>query len=136
MPYYRKDKRKFLIDEALPPKNRLPKMRKRYSLEHIFHDFGKKGLEDEKIQIFAQKEKRTIITADKFFVKRFTKQTSVLKIVGTNLMTPEEIDQRLIKATDLYKNSLEYEGKIITASAKWVNEKIYNHKTIKERKYN
>lgn len=134
MPYYRKDKRKFLIDEALPPKNRLPKMRKRYDLKHIFHDLGKKGLEDEKIQILAQKGKRTIITADKFFVKRFTKQISVLKVVGTNLMTPEEIDQRLIKATDLYKNSLEYEGKIITATAEWVNEKTPNRK-IKKRKY-
>ena len=135
MPYYKKDKRKFLIDEALPPKNRLPKMRKRYDLKHIFHDFGKKGLEDEKIQMFAQREKRTIITADKFFVKRFTKQTSVLKLVGINLMTSEEIDQRLIKATDLYKNSLEYEGKIITATAKWVNEKTTNYK-IKKRKCN
>jgi len=118
-------RRKFLLDELLPPRKIFTKIKERYDLKHIVHDFKKKGLKDHEVRRFAQKRRRTIITGDKYFVGRITKETSVIRITGIDTMSIGEMDNRLIKATSLYKNPSDYEGKVVTVTPNCVNERNY-----------
>lgn len=90
-------KYKLLLDENLPPREKLHRLNNRYDLKHITHDYHKQGVSDQKVYELACKEERIIVTFNEsdfyqFSKKKITK-TGILAL-SANLST-EQIDKKM-----------------------------------------
>jgi len=53
---------KLLLDENMPPRQRLPRLNSRFDVKHIRDDLNQSGLKDQPVYTLASKLNRLIIT--------------------------------------------------------------------------
>lgn len=85
---------KLLLDENLPPKNKLIRLNNRFNIRHVVHDYHTSGLPDKEIFRIAEKEGRIIITLnERDFIGNSRKRSGLIGL-SPNLST-EEIDKKV-----------------------------------------
>ena len=91
---------KFVIDEDMPRSTGRTLKQSGYEVRDI-RDYGLRGVEDEKIYEFAQREQAVILTADRGFgnILRFSlgKHFGIVVIRFPNEMPTSEINRHLIE---------------------------------------
>lgn len=94
MPHFHKFK--LLLDEGLPPRNRLPRVNARYDIKHIRDDLKFVGLPDEKVYKHAVKLKRLLVVFNVKDYKELAEQNKETGIIGISQNLPfEQIDKKL-----------------------------------------
>lgn len=110
----------FLLDEDVMPRKLLARFTRRASitLRHIVHDEGKSGLKDWQVLQIARKQKRIVVTFDRKFVsdKTIAKNIAILCIVGGDILSADELQNRILRVVDIFPDPDDYFGKVIFAS--------------------
>ena len=97
MPTKRLQKHRLLLDEALPPKQRYPKLNSFHDVKHIEHDLKMGGSNDKNVYKYAIKEDRILITFNvKDFKPMLKNKTPSIIALSTNL-TNNEADLKICK---------------------------------------
>lgn len=100
---------KLLLDENFIPRDRLPRVNRRYDVKHIKHDYGKVGFRDADVYAFAVRENRILVTFnDKDFIDSASRSKKSGVIGVSAHMLADHIDKKLsarlrrAKSSDIY----------------------------------
>ena len=100
---------KVLLDEGFISKQSIKTVNSRHDVKHIKLDYGKEGLEDEKVYRRALKEGRLIVVFNVKDFKRLVLPSHNCGVIGVSRnLKDEEIDKKLLsllnksKKKDLY----------------------------------
>ncbi|HYT46010.1 MAG TPA: DUF5615 family PIN-like protein [Methylomirabilota bacterium] len=85
-----------LLDENIPARTKFPRLNNRHDLKHIRDDFRITGMFDPQVYVFAQRERRLILTfnGDDFKDLARKSRTTGILFISDNL-TDERIDTKL-----------------------------------------
>jgi predicted nuclease of predicted toxin-antitoxin system len=98
-------KPKVLLDENMPPRQKLPRTNHRFDVKHVALDLHKTGISDEEVYDFACKEKRLIITANYNDFLKHVDKSARSGIIGVSPnLSVEQIDKKLISKLIRSKN--------------------------------
>ncbi len=89
-------KHKILLDENMPPRQRLPYLNCRFDVKHISKDFKKGGIEDSKVYQEAVKQRRVIVTLNGNDFRDLATLSMQTGIIGVSEnLTYEQLDKKL-----------------------------------------
>lgn len=99
-------KHKLLLDENLPPRQRLAHLNERFDVKHIKHDLHLGGLDDAPIHQLAVTQQRIILTKNVQDFRRLLREDSPGVISIPEAWSTEQLDTKLTAL--LTKHGLAY----------------------------
>lgn len=118
----RSSKKRLLLDEGLPPKQRFPHLNNYYDVKHSKHDYRMNAKKDVEVYKRASKENRIIVTLNtKDFRPLLTPDMPTIIAVSTN-MDDDHIDVKLSSVLSEMKSN-DLKGKLYLISKNGVEIK-------------